>query len=459
MKRVLFVAFLAAPLSHALEVSNANDSGTGSLRQALIDTPTDGTVTFGTSINGAMVDLASTLTIPSGKTLTVDASNLTDGFTLNGQNAHRILSQEGTATLINLSLIDGLSNTSSDNTGGAIYNTGTLTLDRCHISSCNATYGGGIVNAADAILSISNSTLAANSAVHGGGVYNRGSIVSLTQSTITGNSAQSGGGIYNFVRSTVNLTQSTLTGNSAARQGGGIFNSGGTVNLTRSIVAGNLTGGNFDGSSINDNGNNLTSGNPLLAPLGDYGGPTPTMPPLPGSPAIDAVIGNPPTETTEDQRGAFRSVVIGGGHGLIDIGAVEFQGSSDLLLILPASWAIDHDGDGNSFGIEYALGTDPSVADFFNARNPILTHDFEGNPLYTFGYNEDASYGTVWRVTRSTDLAQGSFQEIFRFDGIAPTPGGPDANVDFNIGVDSISVTDRMPPPGKAFYRFEAITE
>ncbi len=58
-----------------------------------------------------------------------------------------------------------------------------------------------------------------------------------------------------------------------------------------------------------------------LAPLGYYGGPTRTMPPLPGSPAIDA--GGSTTEST-DQRGLPR--VAG---AAVDIGAVEHIPGSD----------------------------------------------------------------------------------------------------------------------------------
>jgi hypothetical protein len=56
---------------------------------------------------------------------------------------------------------------------------------------------------------------------------------------------------------------------------------------------------------------------PLLAPLGDYGGPTQTMPLLPGSPAIDAgtATGAPAT----DQRGVGRV-------GAVDMGAFESRG-------------------------------------------------------------------------------------------------------------------------------------
>ena len=61
---------------------------------------------------------------------------------------------------------------------------------------------------------------------------------------------------------------------------------------------------------------------PVIAALGNYGGPTQTMPLLPGSPAIDkgsnALI---PGGVTTDQRGDSRIV-----NGNVDIGAVESQG-------------------------------------------------------------------------------------------------------------------------------------
>src|SRR5262249_59652818 len=66
-------------------------------------------------------------------------------------------------------------------------------------------------------------------------------------------------------------------------------------------------------------GPNLIGGAPLLAPLGDYGGPTPTMPLLPGSPALGG--GTASGAPTTDQRGQPRT-----GH--VDIGAFQSQGSA-----------------------------------------------------------------------------------------------------------------------------------
>jgi hypothetical protein len=64
----------------------------------------------------------------------------------------------------------------------------------------------------------------------------------------------------------------------------------------------------------------LTNGDPQLAALGDYGGPTPTMPPLAGSPAIDAGDDSVTNSLATDQRGFPRRA---GAH--VDIGAVESQ--------------------------------------------------------------------------------------------------------------------------------------
>ena len=62
------------------------------------------------------------------------------------------------------------------------------------------TIGGGIYNDTGT-LTLTNSTLTANSAVFGGGLYNNGGIVTVTNSTLSGNSASDGGGgIFNKQR-------------------------------------------------------------------------------------------------------------------------------------------------------------------------------------------------------------------------------------------------------------------
>ncbi len=66
--------------------------------------------------------------------------------------------------------------------------------------------------------------------------------------------------------------------------------------------------------------------------------------------------------------------------------------------------------------------------------------------------NAGFTAGTRWIITRSTTLQSGSFTEIFRFDGTAYTFNSAQVLVVDNG--DTITIIDRLPPPGKAFYRF-----
>jgi hypothetical protein len=141
--------------------------------------------------------------------------------------------------------------------------------------------------------------------------------MTVSHSTFSGNAAGLGGGIYNL--STLGLSYATLDANSS-----GLDNdtSAGpaTLALTGTIVANSTSGPNCVGPMSERRGYNLdsstscnftkptdlTGANPLLGPLQDNGGPTPTAALLPGSPAMDrggtAANGCPAT----DQRGVTR---------------------------------------------------------------------------------------------------------------------------------------------------------
>ena len=281
-------------------------------------------------------------------TTTVINSNLSDdfaGFTcfncdLNSNFGGGIYSS-GTLTLTN----SILNNDSAGGYGGGLYiANGTATLTNSTLSNDSAGssyYGGGIYNNANATLT--NCTLSDDSAGrYGGGMYNN-FVVRLSNSTFSGNSAGAdyyGGGLYNNDRA--NLTSCTFSNNSAT-YGGGVYNNS-LLSMFDTIIARNMApsgGPDFYGSVTTNSSFNLigiglgligisdgTNGNqigltivpinPMLAPLGFYGGPTQTMALLTGSPAIKKGSELSPSS---DQRGFPRD-------SPADIGAFQSQSGS-----------------------------------------------------------------------------------------------------------------------------------
>ena len=435
-------------------VTSLVDGNNGALRNAISLSVAPGArIGFSSTFDNAAIPYAlfnGQLSIPANRSLFIDASNIAGGVTISGNNNYRVFNIPATATLAmhSLKIVDGRS-PNFENGGGGIFNNGSCTVLSSTLSgnSTATDKGGGIFNSGTC--GVVSSTLSGNSANIGGGIYNNGTCTVLS-STLSGNFAGlSGGGIYNVGRCSV--LSSTISGNSATsfgEGGGGIYNSNAApFSIISNIVAGNTApvDPDIDGSLTPGSSNNLIGGAPLLAPLGDYGGPTQTMPPLPGSPAIDEATAS--TRTT-DQRG-FPTV------GFPDIGAAEYQGNTDLRLF----WNTDWDGDGNAFGLEFALGSNPTLSDPNHPKNLRFTRESNGHYRLEFGHiRTTVNSPATTIVTRSTTLLPGSFTEIFRY--IGPTDYG-----DFQDGTTGdiredniIEVIDGNPPPGKAFYRLEAVS-
>ncbi len=269
-------------------------------------------------------------------------------MTLTGGNA------VGTVALFNLQ-------------GGAMYvNGGSVTLDRMNITGNNTTSGlagaifyfAGFGTPANRIL---NSTFSNNqSGTSCGAFYNGGgSNLTVVNSTFAGNLAQTGGAICND--GDLDLRSATIAGNTGAQGGGGFYQGAGQSTLANTIVAGNVgpaaspeilsngtvtsLGNNLVGDSPGDSGStgnpiafqptDVRDVSPLLGPLAQNGGQTPTRALTAGSPAINAGSNalavdpsNGNASISHDQRDFAR---IAG--GTIDIGANE-SGSSNLAPVV-----------------------------------------------------------------------------------------------------------------------------
>ncbi len=239
-------------------------------------------------------------TVATGATVTGNSASDTGGGLLN----------HGGTTTLTSSVVSG--NDAASAAGVGTYHYGTSTLNNCTVSGNSASGSGGGLSTNYSTTLLTSCAVSGDTAANGGGLYtvNHGT-ASATNSTVSGNTAETdGGGLYTATGGKTTLADATISGNSAGVSGGGLYNQTGTVTLGNTIVAVNMAGTSGPDAlgTVSSLGNNLvgetdgSSGwvaadltgtgaqplNPLLSPLGNYGGPTDTMALLPGSPAINA---------------------------------------------------------------------------------------------------------------------------------------------------------------------------
>lgn len=365
-----------------------------SLREALRDAPNGAIIRVNDALNGQTLTLNSSLGQIGNfsKSFTVDAGHLAAGFTLDAGGASRIFQFTNSSAVVHLRGLT-LKNGKITGNGGAILNGARLTLENCWLTGNSVTSGSGGAVGTDSIsgpIIMQGCTFTDNSATFRGGAVSLEAGFfqhQVTQCTFSGNRCGSrGGGLY-VANYDVKISQSTFTGNEATgTRGGGVVFSGSAA-LDNCIIAGNRAPASpdlvMDSGTITRTGVNIigvapatgtpvpsglpnangdyvgTSASPLnalVAPVGLYGGRTPTCPPMPGSPALDRATGN--TSTT-DQRGLTRSVDGDlNGTALPDIGAAE----SVIVRVDVADDELDTPAGTNDVSLREALRDAPEGA-------------------------------------------------------------------------------------------------
>jgi len=311
-------------------VTNLNDSGSGSLRQAIMDANANGTgadtidlaglsgtinlnsslptFTGTTIVNGPGATVLTVnggsftiFTVANGIGLQMSGLRVTGGAVSTGLNAAQLEVGGGTAII---------SNSSFENTSGFSAVASFVTLTMINVMIANAA-NTALINGGTATLTNVTISGAAN-----GIDQSSGPTVSTTLVNCT------------IANTNIGLSVNLRVGESHS------------LTLKNTIFSNilNLRIGQSGGPALNlvSQGNNLFSDatltttaagdllntNPLLGTLGNYGGNTMTLPLLPGSPAINA--GTASGATTTDQRGFARV-------GATDIGAFESRGFTMAL--------------------------------------------------------------------------------------------------------------------------------
>jgi hypothetical protein len=128
--------------------------------------------------------------------------------------------------------------------------------------------GGGIFNSSGATLTLSSSTITANtSGSDGGGGANEGTL-GLTNTTISGNTSNgAGGGLFSSGSSTLNaVTVAANSAGSLSGNGGGLRVAAGVTTIKNSLIAGNTSSATLPApdcsGSLQSAGYNLLLNNP-----------------------------------------------------------------------------------------------------------------------------------------------------------------------------------------------------
>tara|TARA_R110001592_G_scaffold93367_1_gene271145 strand:- start:5633 stop:10372 length:4740 start_codon:yes stop_codon:yes gene_type:complete len=251
----------------AFTVVNTDDSGAGSLRDAIEQANANAgadTISFDAALAGQSILLNNQLRIRDDLTIIGLGS---DQLTIDANHNSRIFDvYDGThranlhVSISGLTLANGdgfvlpdLENTTpsvglggsityhNSTTGGAIFNYEHLTVSDLVFQDNRARQGGAIFteSGAGATMSVENSVFLRNQASDGGAIYGRSPLTVIDSSFVENQSTNNGGAIYAY---TLTVSGSSFTENSAQKSGGAIYHLTGEFQVSDSTFDGNVAG-------------------------------------------------------------------------------------------------------------------------------------------------------------------------------------------------------------------------
>lgn len=251
MKAILgltLLGFMSTASAATFTVTNANNSGAGSLRQAVLDANSAAgadTVAFdtaGTFSTSQTITLTSriqvtgplTIDAPSSpaRRVTLDAGNSNAHLLFNASNA--------TLTVQNVKFVNGSGTNSGAIEAGGSPASLVIALDNCTFQSCTSAANGGAVNGGNAIVTATSCTFTSCSAVNGAAI----DAATITMSAcLVKSSTASGSGVLDYTTLTAsNCAIDSCTANGTAN---GRLLQGDTTTLRQTSLTRNTTSGLF----------------------------------------------------------------------------------------------------------------------------------------------------------------------------------------------------------------------
>lgn len=269
-------------------VGNLNDSGAGSLRDAIAQANAnagDDIITFASNVSGTISLTSGSLYIygsgggvdvrgPGASVLTIDGTTsvrpagtrasggysdiVINGGSSGGQGKPGATLAPTPVTISGITLTGG----SAPNGGGINANYTLLNVNNCVITGNNAYYsGGGIaISSYYSALTVNSSTISNNTAGNvGGGVATTDAAIDIQQSSVTGNTAGRGGGIHahNDNANALTISASTVSGNTStgptgnysysSTGGGGVYTRHMSTSISNSTIANNTSNAGYGG--------------------------------------------------------------------------------------------------------------------------------------------------------------------------------------------------------------------
>jgi hypothetical protein len=262
------VAGISTSLTAGVVGSGTPTSCTQSALQAQL--AAGGSVTFNCGAGPQTIAITSAMnvistfppvTVDGNDTITLDGTGTTSGM-LNVFGSDTTLAN---VTLKHITFTNGNISTGL-NAGGAIQNSGNLTLDTVTITKSHSPGSGGAIfqelctGCLTASLTVKHSLFQNNAGAGGGSAISvQGGLASIADSTFSGNTGSVGGAIALYGNATfkviVSIDRSTFTGNSATFGGGAIsiesLNPGSNVTITNdTFTANTVTGSTAHGAAL-----------------------------------------------------------------------------------------------------------------------------------------------------------------------------------------------------------------